>query len=548
MTHLLQLGLSNAAGAAVLAAFVAIPALVLRRRSPAAVHALWLVVLLKLVTPPLWTLPVSWPAAHPDPAPRAEAAVIEDAGPPFAEWAEDAAPAAAIVPEVPADPPTDWWHVAATSAGALWAAGSVLCLVLIATRTLRFRRLLRHAEPVPPDVRLRAEAIAARFGVAVCPDVLFVPGAVCPMLWAAFGPPRLLLPRGLWTRLSDEQRDTLIAHELAHLRRRDHWVRLIEVAATVLYWWHPVLWWARRQLRDAEEQCCDAWVVWSVPTPGGVRHYMSAILEAVEFVSEPYVYGPNRGASRAPAAVPALASGMGEFRRLERRLWMIRTNEVPRRLGRPGLVGILLAAGAALPLAPTLAQVEAPKEETRREVVVTRSADAPSIEGASITFSNEGALVVGADVAPQSGSADNAATVITDARTGNKIEVKGGEMHIVGADEVEQARFEVEKLSAELAQAKQRLKELEKRDKKGDAGAKIEGKSLRLDLKPSVKTETRSENSKGLEKKGSDDQQRRLDRLEQKMDKIDELLSELRDSRRKGKGSPEAPGDLGGRQ
>jgi beta-lactamase regulating signal transducer with metallopeptidase domain len=85
------------------------------------------------------------------------------------------------------------------------------------------------------------------------------------MLWAVLRRPRLLLPAGLWDDLDEAQRDTLIAHELAHLRRRDHWVRLVEVAATVLYWWHPAVWWARRELREAEEQCCDAWVVWSMP-------------------------------------------------------------------------------------------------------------------------------------------------------------------------------------------------------------------------------------------------------------------------------------------
>src|SRR5437588_5191904 len=63
MSHLLQLGLTNALAATLLAAAVAAPALLLRRRYPAVVHALWLLVLLKLVTPPLWKVPVSWPQA-----------------------------------------------------------------------------------------------------------------------------------------------------------------------------------------------------------------------------------------------------------------------------------------------------------------------------------------------------------------------------------------------------------------------------------------------------------------------------------------------------
>jgi hypothetical protein len=114
------------------------------------------------------------------------------------------------------------------------------------------------------QVSRRAAALSERLGITSPPEVWFVPGAVCPMLWAVVRRPRLLLPagcgrpgRGASATHADRPRAG------ANLRRRDHWVRLVEVAATVLYWWHPAVWFARRELREAEEQCCDAWVVWS---------------------------------------------------------------------------------------------------------------------------------------------------------------------------------------------------------------------------------------------------------------------------------------------
>jgi beta-lactamase regulating signal transducer with metallopeptidase domain len=67
--------------------------------------------------------------------------------------------------------------------------------------------------------------------------------------------PVLLLPRDLLDELTPDERDALLAHELAHVRRRDHWVRLLELAATALFWWYPVAWWARAALRRAEERC-----------------------------------------------------------------------------------------------------------------------------------------------------------------------------------------------------------------------------------------------------------------------------------------------------
>ena len=63
---------------------------------------------------------------------------------------------------------------------------------------------------------------------------------------------------------------------------------------TGLFWWHPVVWWARRELREAEEQCCDAWVVWALPGAG--RTYATALLECLDFLSPSLVPLPE-GAS-----------------------------------------------------------------------------------------------------------------------------------------------------------------------------------------------------------------------------------------------------------
>ena len=54
-----------------------------------------------------------------------------------------------------------------------------------------------------------------------------------------------------------EQQDVMLAHELAHLVVSDPvWYRLADVA-TALLWWHPAIWWARRQLHAASEVAAD---------------------------------------------------------------------------------------------------------------------------------------------------------------------------------------------------------------------------------------------------------------------------------------------------
>ena len=574
---LLRLGLANALATTLLAALVGVLTFPVRRKRPALVHALWLLVLLKLVTPPLWTLPVSWPAATIPTTTTTQAAVkfvtlTEEQLRELLAAQEEAAITPAPQPAPPPAPPTDWPRIAMATVALAWIGGSSLCLTLIVVRSWRFARLLRHATPAPPGARRQAERIAARLGVRRCPGVWFVPGAVCPMLWAVAGDARLLLPRGLWDRLDAAQRDTLLAHELAHLLRRDHWVRLLEVAATVLYWWHPVLWWARRGLREAEEQCCDAWVVWSMPA--AVRHYMSAILEAVDYVSDP---NPTGAAIVARPVVPALASGMGEFRRLERRLWMIRQNESPRRLGRPALLGVVLAAAAALPLAPTMARQddvveesqeaqttsETQQEETRTVIVrpIQPGGDAPvattdaavgvdvsplrviSVDGRALTVTSE---VRTTETAGDGGAAaDLLARVkephpVLDYAVSSRYDKEGAKSREA---QIRQARYEVEAAAANLAVAKQRLAQLERGDKvvhgltltvpKKDApGHQIVDKQPTTDSRVTLRMKPADKIDKASRPNGDDGNRGdRLDQLEQKLEKIDRLLGKLLDEK-----------------
>src|SRR5207253_3162004 len=79
-----------------------------------------------------------------------------------------------------------------------------------------------------------------QLGLRRCPEVRLVPGRVAPMLWAGGGRPLLLLPERLAEHLGGDRLDTVLTHELAHLRRRDHWVRRLEFVALGLYWWLPV--------------------------------------------------------------------------------------------------------------------------------------------------------------------------------------------------------------------------------------------------------------------------------------------------------------------
>jgi WD40 repeat protein/beta-lactamase regulating signal transducer with metallopeptidase domain len=389
MTPILHLGLANAVCAAVLVVLAVLAERLVRR--PALSHGLWLLVLLKLVTPPLLPLSLPWLPAEPRRAPlRAPAAPIEVtavgepeiAGPPtpgdvWSEMARQKAKAAALkaqqaalpaVPEgvkndppeeavaalppqpppppvpappaaeAPPPPPPDTASPA-TILGLVWLAGSVLWFVRAIRQLARFERLLRYARPAPAHVRAIAERLARQLGLKRCPEVLLLPGPVPPMTWAPLVRARVLLPARLLERLDDEQIAALLTHELAHVRRGDPWVRRLEFLALGLYWWYPLAWWARRRLQAAEEECCDAWVVEQLPA----RSYASAIVETVDFLA----------AERA--AVPALASGLGGLDALKRRLTLILRGTAPKRLPVLARLAVLGLAAALLPWLPTLA-------------------------------------------------------------------------------------------------------------------------------------------------------------------------------------------------
>ena len=197
----------------------------------------------------------------------------------------------------------------------------------------------------PLAVQLEAAQLANRIGLSKVPGVIFLAGPIFPALWTLPGKPRILIPIELWENLDPRQRQALLAHELAHLRRRDHCVRLLETICTILWWWHPVVWMARRQIHDFEEQCCDAWVLWALPQ--SARSYGMALLATVDFVS---TYRPVR---------PALVAGLGEFAHLKRRLLMLKQGSVARKLSRTALLAMCGVASAALGVGPVFAQ-EAP--------------------------------------------------------------------------------------------------------------------------------------------------------------------------------------------
>lgn len=354
---LLQMALSNACFAFALALGAVAAGAKAKRPHPA--HLLWLLVFVKLVTPPLVTVPVGIFSQQPQKVDAGARAFGAGAQPTALETVPGSSLLSRFAP---------LWNRAKPGLVALWLLGSAVVLVWSMARVCRFGRLLAAESDVPPpELREEAERMARRLGLATTPTICTTTAPLSPMVWWTGGPVRIVLPRVLLDRMDAQDWRWILAHELAHVRRRDYLVRWVEWLACVYFWWNPVVWWAQRNLRATEEICCDDLVISALhPKP---KSYADSLLSAVEFLARPAV--------RAPAMASEVNSGGS----LERRFRMIVTGKSNQPSSRWSQVCVLACVLAVLPLGLASAQdyeavAKRLKESVKQGEITPQQADA----------------------------------------------------------------------------------------------------------------------------------------------------------------------------
>jgi len=138
-----------------------------------------------------------------------------------------------------------------------WLAG----VMLLSMRTLgglvlAHRMKLHGTRPVSGLWRERAAEIARKLSMSSPVKVLessrvSVPTAVG---WLR---PAILLPASAFTGLTPQQLEAVLAHELAHVRRHDYLVNVLQTGVETLLFYHPAVWWVSRQIRAEREHVCD---------------------------------------------------------------------------------------------------------------------------------------------------------------------------------------------------------------------------------------------------------------------------------------------------
>ncbi|HET6329508.1 MAG TPA: M56 family metallopeptidase [Holophagaceae bacterium] len=311
----------------------------MQRRSPEARYAAGLGFLALMAAAPLVSFFILLPGAQPPLPPVAEAATATGSLPWMLRLKMLLDPS---LPEVLA----------------VWCAGVALLSARFAGSLLYLQRLTSMGvEPAPAEWHLVLARISREMGLRRAVRLLRSLRVEAPMVvgWLR---PVILIPAAAFSGLSPAQVEAVLAHEMAHIRRLDFLVNLVQSVLETLLFFHPAVWWLSSRLRGERELCCDDTAV----ALCGDRTAYARALATLEGLRE-----------QAPADLRIGANGGSLMNRIRRLLQ-------PQLAPNPRFRSAALALAAAGLLAGTVVQQPAaskPSQEkkVRDQVTLTREGE-----------------------------------------------------------------------------------------------------------------------------------------------------------------------------
>lgn len=217
-----------------------------------------------------------------------------------------------------------------------WASGVIAGLAGTARQWWLARLLIRNSRELDHEqIRTDLILLSRNFGVRSLPEVRVADGLGTPLL-AGFRYPAILVPQSFLKTKSPEQLRMMLAHELAHIKRRDLWWAWLGIATRVLLFFHPLVWLAKKESRIAEEMAADELTV----TVCNLKpvDYAGMLLEV--------------SASRFPTQKVELVVGVfGSHKTLKRRLQAMKyiSSISSRQMITAAVVIIIVGAGVIVP-------------------------------------------------------------------------------------------------------------------------------------------------------------------------------------------------------
>lgn len=213
----------------------------------------------------------------------------------------------------------------------VWLFGVVVCALRPLFGWLTLWRLKRIGVTNPSDaVRAALLRMSDRLGIHRAVRVLQSTIARVPLV-AGYFRPVILLPVSFLTHLPTEQLEAILAHELAHIRRHDFVVNLLQTLVETFFFYHPAVWWLSRRIRIEREHCCDDLVV---AVLGNHAEYGRALVAVEEL--------------RGQTSLLTLAASDGSLLSRIRRIVNPRSENSAALKGRSFTAGLCMALGLCL--------------------------------------------------------------------------------------------------------------------------------------------------------------------------------------------------------
>ena len=183
--------------------------------------------------------------------------------------------------------------------------------------------------PVREEWQLRVNQLAEQMGVKKYIPLLESARIEIPMVIGHLKPV-ILFPMGMISGLTPDQVEAIVAHELAHIHRRDYLVNVLLSSLEIFFFYHPIYWWISQRVADERELCCDDK---AVEVTGNPRGYAEALVEMETLLHKPSFAMAFQGRkNHLLARIKRICLGEGQAHRTE--------------TGKVGLtMGLLVAVG-----------------------------------------------------------------------------------------------------------------------------------------------------------------------------------------------------------
>jgi beta-lactamase regulating signal transducer with metallopeptidase domain len=257
-----------------------------------------------------------------------------------------------LKPVAPSASPIPWEKVVV----GVWLAGALLLGGGAARSYLRLSRRLRHRpEVIGGNLFESLGRLAGRAGVRQpvrlgCSSRLPVPVAL------GGSRPQICVPPRALAQLTADQQEGMLAHELAHLVRRDPFWLALENVLVSLFFFQPLNWVARRRLRELSELLCDEWAVARTGRPVTLARCLA---EVAAWSVEPLRALPAAGMADRPSHLAHRIRRLLETGRTPEgargRRWLmagIGALLLAVAIAAPGVSAAVQSASAAAPVAP----------------------------------------------------------------------------------------------------------------------------------------------------------------------------------------------------